>query len=126
MKAVVLLSGGLDSTTTLAMAIKREGLSPMDITCLSLYYGQRHDVELIQAQKVASYYGCRTLQKELDSNIFKSDESSLTGNRDMPHQTYQELMEGEGPSPTYVPFRNGNLLSAAASLGLTLGAGAIY
>src|SRR5580765_4350218 len=126
MKAIVLLSGGLDSSTMLAMAIKRDGLHPRDITALSLYYGQKHEVELIQAQKVASYYEVRTLQKELDSGTFKSDESSLTGNREMPHETYQELMAGEGPSPTYVPFRNGNLLSAATSLGLTLQASLVY
>jgi 7-cyano-7-deazaguanine synthase len=44
----------------------------------------------------------------------------------MPHLTYKEIAEGEGVSPTYVPFRNGNLLSTAASLALVEGAGAIY
>ena len=52
-KAVVLLSGGLDSTTTLAIA-KKEGF---EVYVLSFDYGQRHHIELEQAQKIAKNYG---------------------------------------------------------------------
>lgn len=125
-KAVILLSGGMDSTTCLAIAIKEHGLSPQNITALSLHYGQKHEVEMIQAQKVAQYYGVDVHQAELTSSLFRSNASSLTGNLKMPQQSYQELMDSEGPSPTYVPFRNGNLLSAATSLALGRGAGLVY
>lgn len=126
MKAVVLLSGGLDSTTALAMAVKEHGYQPKNITAMTLHYGQKHEAELIAAQHVASYYGVNIIQRELPSDIFKSDSSSLTGNREMPHQTYQELMEGDGPSPTYVPFRNANLLSVATALALNIEAETVY
>jgi 7-cyano-7-deazaguanine synthase len=126
MKAFVLLSGGVDSTTCLAIAIKEHGIEPKDITSVSLHYGQKHEMELIQAREVSRFYGTNILQKELDSRIFASEQSSLTGNREMPHETYQELMSGDGPSPTYVPFRNANLLSVATSLALTADAGAVY
>lgn len=124
MKAIVLLSGGLDSTTTLAIAIHEHHLDPRDITCLSLYYGQKHDVEVLHAKDVADFYRCEYVFKKLDSQLFVG--GSLTSDAPMPHRTYKELMEDEGPSPTYVPFRNGNLLSAATSLALIRGAGLVY
>lgn len=110
----------------LSMAIKEHKIPPEEILCLSLMYGQKHKVELIASRDVASYYGCPWTVKALDTEIFKSDESSLTGDMEMPHLTYKEIAEGEGVSPTYVPFRNGNLLSVATSMALTGGASTIY
>ena len=126
MEAVVLLSGGLDSSTVLAMAIKEHGVAPKDILCLSLNYGQKHSDEMQASHDVANYYGCHWTHKQLDPSVFASDKSSLTGDEPMPQLSYKEIAEGEGVSPTYVPFRNANLLSTAAALGLGLGVHSVY
>ena len=127
MKAVVLLSGGLDSTTTLAIAIKEHQILPSDVSCLSLYYGQKHSLELQAAQKVAESFGASWEQKELP-DIFEGYGSAIIGSGEveMPHETYKEIAAGEGVSPTYVPFRNGNLLSAATAYALGRQATAVY
>jgi 7-cyano-7-deazaguanine synthase len=125
-KAVVLLSGGLDSTTVLAMALRLHNLKPENVLGLSLDYGQKHSIEAQASAEVARHYGISWLQKKLDPDIFATDESSLTGNREMPHETYQELMSGDGPSPTYVPFRNANLLSVATAIALSMAADSVY
>jgi 7-cyano-7-deazaguanine synthase len=126
MRAVVLLSGGLDSTTMLAMAQVERGLDPEDILCLALGYGQRHVAELLASMNVAEFYGCRWMSRDLDPKVFASEESSLTSALEMPHLTYKEIAEGEGVSPTYVPFRNANLLSVATSIAMTVGATEVY
>jgi len=126
MEAVVLLSGGLDSSTVLAMAIKEHHLNPEEIVCLSLNYGQKHSVEMQASHDVAMFYGCQFVHKQLDPSIFASDKSSLTGSEPMPELSYKEIAEGEGVSPTYVPFRNANLLSTATALGLGLGVHSVY
>jgi len=126
-EAVILLSGGLDSTTCLSIAVEEHGLQPEMIQPLSIHYGQKHNVELMAAEEVASYFGTQPLRTVvLPSDLFRTNESSLTGSREMPHETYQELMSGDGPSTTYVPFRNSNLLSAATSLALVIGASSVY
>jgi len=123
---VVLLSGGLDSTTCLALAIQEHGYEPKNITALSLYYGQKHAVEVTAAENIAGYYQVNFKSLELFKDIFKSDQSSLTGSEPMPNLTYKEIAENEGVSPTYVPFRNANLLSTATALAMGLEAEVVY
>ena len=127
MKALVLFSGGLDSTTCLAMAVKEYGAD--NVTALSVYYGQKHDKELRAARKLADFYrvGWRTL--DLAALFEGSDCSLLEGSKDdIPKETYAEQLAHSGGKPvsTYVPFRNGLFLASAASIALSLGCGVIY
>lgn len=108
-KGLVVLSGGLDSTCALAFA-KEECV---ELGAISFDYGQKHSVELESARAVADYYNIPwALQKV--PGIPKRG-SLLDPGAEMPHQTYEELMASQGPSPTYVPFRNGTFLSLAAA-----------
>ena len=115
-KAVVLLSGGLDSATTLAIA-RSEGY---DCHALSVAYGQRHGAELDAAQQVATMLGARehrTLQ--LDLTLFGG--SALTDNRiAVPTET------STGIPVTYVPARNTIMLSLALAWAEVLGSGDIF
>jgi len=106
-KAVVLSSGGIDSTTAMAMA-KHEGF---EIHSLSFFYGQRHAVELEAAQKVADAMGAA---KHLVINIDlkKIGGSSLTDDMDVPKARHERAMSQEIPV-TYVPARNTIFLSFA-------------
>jgi len=127
MKALVLFSGGLDSTTCLALAVKKFGAE--NVTALSIFYGQKHDREIKSAEKLAEYYGVK--RKTLDlSLIFSDSDCSLLKNsdKDIPKSTYAEqLRESDGkPVSTYVPFRNGLFLSSSASIAISEGCDVIY
>lgn len=125
MQAVVLLSGGIDSTTCLAEAVHRFGKEEVAAMCLS--YGQKHDKELQSAAKVAEYYGVQLVVEEI--NPFKfSDCTLLKGRDDIEHSSYAEQIarDGEKEVATYVPFRNGILLSIAAAYAYSIGAKYVY
>ena len=115
-KAVVLLSGGLDSTTVLAMA-RAQGFEPV---CLAISYGQRHAVELERARKVAETLGgVRLTVVSIDLRAVGG--SALTADIDVPkHAPDAEL--GEGVPVTYVPARNALFLSIALGLAEAQGA----
>ena len=102
-KAVVLLSGGMDSATTLAIA-KQEGY---ECYALSFRYGQRHDAELQAAKRLASHFNAK-LQRIIDIDLSGIMDSALT-NTDIaiPEQP------GTGIPATYVPARNTVFLSIA-------------
>jgi 7-cyano-7-deazaguanine synthase len=119
--AVVLLSGGLDSTTVLAIA-KDRGFEPY---ALSFRYGQRHVVELESARRVAQAAGVvRHVVAEIDLRVFGG--SALTSDIEVPkHDSSSELTEGEIPS-TYVPARNTIFLSFALAYAETVGAQDIF
>ena len=74
MKALVLSSGGVDSTTALGMAIEKYGKE--NVTALSISYGQKHDKEIQAAEAVAAYYGIEQLFLDL-AKIFRYSNSSL-------------------------------------------------
>ena len=121
-KALVLCSGGVDSTTLLAMAVKRFGAE--NVFALSISYGQRHGREIAAAEAVAAFYGVR--QRFLDlAAIFADSNCSLLAHSTeaVPESSYaqQQAEGGEGLVSTYVPFRNGLFLSSAASMALSLG-----
>jgi 7-cyano-7-deazaguanine synthase len=118
--AVVLLSGGLDSTTVLAIA-KNQGYAPY---ALSFRYGQRHAVELDAAARVAAMQGVvRHVIADIDLRVFGG--SSLTSDLAVPkHDTAEELTD-EIPS-TYVPARNTIFLSFALAYAETVGAHDIF
>lgn len=128
MKILVLLSGGLDSTTCLAMAVDRVGND--NVSALNAYYGQKHKKEIESARKVAEYYGVSYSEMDL-SCVFKNSDCPLleASDRKIKHESYADQlaeMGGTGTVDTYVPFRNGLLLSAAVSHALSIGADIIY
>jgi 7-cyano-7-deazaguanine synthase len=115
-KAVVLLSGGLDSATCLAMA-KDMGFEPV---CLVINYGQRHAVELEHARQVASSMGVRDIRTlSLDLRVIGG--SALTGELPVPKDRDESQM-GQGIPVTYVPARNALFLSLALGLAEVVGA----
>jgi 7-cyano-7-deazaguanine synthase len=116
-KAVVLYSGGLDSTTCLAMAAK-EGFAPYAI---SFSYGQRHSYELEVAKSNASRLGA-VEHMVVDFDLRLMGGSALTADIDVPKQGV-----GENSIPvTYVPARNTIFLSFALGWAEVLGANDIY
>lgn len=118
--AVVLLSGGLDSATTLARA-KADGFH---CHALTVRYGQRHSHELIAAQRVADSLGiCDHKIIELDLRLFGG--SALTTDLEVPKDRREEEI-GHGIPITYVPARNTIFLSLALAWAETLNAFDIY
>ncbi len=108
--ALVLASGGLDSTTVLAQAVA-DGFA---VTTLSFRYGQKHDIELSRAREISSRYGAvRHLELELDPRPFAS--SALTSGGEIPLDRTHESM-GAAIAPTYVPARNMLFLTMALAL----------
>jgi len=127
MKAMVLLSGGLDSTTCLALAIEKYGAE--NVLALSISYGQKHSKETEAARNVADYYNIKLLTLDLAEIFAGSDCSLLNGStEDIPLESYAEQLEKTDGKPvsTYVPFRNGLFLSSAASIALSNGCEVIY
>ena len=119
-RAVVLLSGGLDSTTCAAIA-KGEGF---EVCGISFRYGQRHAVEIAAAQRVAQTLGiARHTVVDIDLRQFGG--SALTDKIDVPkRQTADEI--GEEIPVTYVPARNTIFLSLALGWAETLDTGDIF
>jgi len=119
-KAVVLSSGGIDSTTTLAMA-RAEGY---EIYSLSFNYGQRHAVELAAAKRVAKALGVKE-HLIIDLDLKKIGGSALTDAIEVPKgRSEQEIKQGI--PVTYVPARNTIFLSYALAWAEQLMAGAIF
>ncbi len=127
MKAMVLFSGGIDSTTCLGMAVEQYGRE--QVTTLSVSYGQKHEKEIQASTVLAEYYGVEHLMLDL-SKIFSYSDSSLLQHSEqaIPKEAYAEqLQKTDGkPVSTYVPFRNGLFLSSAASIALSKGCEVIY
>ncbi|MBQ0969527.1 MULTISPECIES: 7-cyano-7-deazaguanine synthase QueC [Streptomyces] len=119
--AIVLLSGGLDSTTVLAIA-KDQGFTPY---ALSFRYGQRHSIELEAAQRVAQVQGvARHVIADIDLRVFGG--SALTSDIEVPkHEALEDVEEGGVPI-TYVPARNTIFLSFALAFAETVGASDIF
>ncbi|MFC7373330.1 7-cyano-7-deazaguanine synthase QueC [Fictibacillus iocasae] len=116
-KAVIVLSGGLDSTTCMGIA-KKAGY---DLYPITFHYGQRHNREVEQAIKVAAYYGVSD-HRIVDLDFLKQiGGSALTDdNIDVPEQAE------EGIPSTYVPARNMIFLSLASAYAEVIGAEAVY
>ncbi len=106
-RALVLLSGGLDSTVTLAFALN-EGY---EVTALSFDYGQRHSVELESGRKIAEFY-------KIPRKVFKIDLTQIGGSAltdDIPVPENRSMDEMENIPSTFVPSRNMIFLSIASS-----------
>ncbi|MDE6425310.1 MAG: 7-cyano-7-deazaguanine synthase QueC [Ruminococcus sp.] len=127
MKALVLFSGGVDSTTCLAMAVDKYGAE--NVIALSIYYGQKHNKEIECSRKIADYYGVKLKTLDLALIFADSDCSLLRGSEaEIPKETYAEQLEKTDGKPvsTYVPFRNGLFLSSASSIALSNDCSVIY
>jgi len=119
-KAVVLLSGGIDSTTTLAIA-KKMGFT---IYVLSFRYGQRHQIELEAAVSIArNFFVAKHLIVDIDLRLIGG--SALTGNIDVPKSRSVEQM-GKDIPVTYVPARNTIFLSYALAWAEVIGSFDIF
>ena len=119
-KAVVLLSGGLDSSTILAYA-KNKGF---DIYAISFFYGQRHKFELEASQKVAKHFEIKEHKTaNIDLRVFGG--SALTAEIDVPKGRTEAEMDGEIPI-TYVPARNTIFLSFALAYAEVTGSNDIF
>lgn len=127
MKVLVLFSGGLDSTTALAMAIDRYGKE--NVIALSISYGQKHTKEIEAAKKIVRHYQIEHLYLDL-AKIFAYSDCSLLQHSDnqIPHGSYNEQLTKTAGTPvsTYVPFRNGLFLSSAASIAISKNCDIIY
>ncbi|MFC1467722.1 7-cyano-7-deazaguanine synthase QueC [Verrucomicrobiota bacterium] len=119
-KAVILLSGGLDSATALAIA-KAEGF---ECYAMSFRYGQRHAVELEAANQVAEAQGA-VEHRVVDIDLRTFGGSALTADIDVPKNRSEEDMAGDIPV-TYVPARNTIFLSYALAWAEVLGAEDIF
>jgi len=109
-KAIILLSGGLDSTTLLYHAVKEFG--KQNVEAIGLYYGQRHMKEITYAAQTCLHLGVPFRERNISTVMGIGGLTDVKA--DIPDASYDQL---EGVSPTYVPFRNGLLLSIAASIG---------
>jgi 7-cyano-7-deazaguanine synthase len=118
--AVVLLSGGLDSATALAIAKDRG----YDAYALSFRYGQRHEIEIAAAERVAGALGVhRHVVADIDLRVFGG--SALTSEVDVPHRGSLADLD-EGIPVTYVPARNTVFLSFALAWAETLNSSDIF
>src|SRR5512136_1416091 len=119
-KAVILSSGGIDSTTAMAVA-KREGY---ELYCLSFDYGQRHAVELDASRKTAAALGARQ-HLVIRIDLGKIGGSALTDEIAVPHGRSEEQL-ASGIPVTYVPARNTIFLSYALAWAEVLEAADIF
>ncbi len=127
MKALVLFSGGVDSTTCLGLAIDKYGKE--NVIALSISYGQKHSKEVEASRKIAAYYKIEYIYLDL-AKIFEYSECCLLDHskQEIPKGDYANQLKTANGNPvsTYVPFRNGLFLSSAASIALSKGCSIIY
>lgn len=117
-RCIVLLSGGLDSTTCLAVA-KAEGY---DCYTLAIDYGQRHQSELMAAQRVSTHFNAKQ-HKVINIDLRAMGGSALTDDIDVPDHSE---VESESIPITYVPARNTMFLSIALGYAETVGANDLF
>lgn len=120
-RAVVLVSGGLDSSTTLALAVE-QGYAPYVLT---IQYGQRHVRELQAAQAIARHFGARR-HEVLDLDLTRFGGSALTDLSIPIPKDRDEAAIGAGIPITYVPARNLTFLSLATAYAEVVGADDIF
>ena len=119
-KAVLLLSGGLDSTTMLALAVQQG----FDVHAMTFRYGQRHSAEIEAARRVARRYGV-TDHVVVDIDLRTFGGSALTADIDVPKDRTDDAI-GHGIPITYVPARNTIFLSFCLAFAEVLGASDIF
>jgi len=118
-KIIVLSSGGVDSSTCTALAVSQAGNS--NVVCVSMYYGQKHDKELRCSRRIAEYYHVPQYEFDLSAVMQYSDCSLLKGSSQaVAHGSYASQLAEHDRVSSYVPFRNGLMLSVCACLAQSL------
>lgn len=125
-KAVVAVSGGMDSATCLFHAIKLYGAE--NVVGVSMYYGQRHDVELSKAKSECERLGVKHFELDLTpifsinkniSALFKDSEKEIVQDKDYATIMHEKIENGEAPiSDEYIPNRNSLFLNILCAIGL--------
>lgn len=119
-RAIILSSGGVDSTTCISVAVDELGRE--NVATASIFYGQKHEKELECARKVAQFYNLKHYEFNLAQVLQYSNCPLLAkSTKEIEHASYEEqVRENSGKVATYVPFRNGLMLSVAASLAASI------
>lgn len=116
-KILVLLSGGIDSTSLLYAAVKKVGAE--NVVALNMYYGQKHMIELECAKWQANHAGVEYIEKDI-STVFEGLEDSsallIGSSKKIAHESYAEQLKHTDVVSAYVPYRNGMFLSIAAAI----------
>lgn len=113
-KALVLLSGGVDSTTTLFYAGQKFGWA--NVSAISFNYGQRHIKELEYASRIALNAGIKHHIVQIPFSQMQVQSALTDDGKAIPKIAYSEI---DGVSPAYVPFRNGTMLSLATAMAVS-------
>lgn len=115
MKCIVLSSGGVDSTTCVAMAVDKYGKE--NVSTVSIYYGQTLSKEIEGARKISDHYGLDHYEFDL-SSLFQYSKCTLikSSGNEICHKSYEAQIENGEHIGSYVPFRNGLMLSTVATL----------
>lgn len=125
-KAVCAVSGGMDSATCLFHAVKLYGKD--NVVGVSMFYGQRHDVELTKAKEECEKLGVEHIELDLTpifsfnrniSALFKGSEKEVVQNKDYATIMHEKIAKGEAPiSDEYIPNRNSLFLNTLCAIGL--------
>lgn len=123
-KAVILLSGGLDSTVLLADILSQSGMKPEDVLAVNIYYGQKHRKEIKSVFKIAIHYNVDVIMPNLASAFSYTKKCSLLqgSENNVPVGSYKDVTENFADehklTSLYVPFRNGLFLSYVTAIAL--------
>lgn len=120
-RALVLSSGGVDSTTCIGIAVKEFGRE--NVSTVSIYYGQKHNKELKCAERIAEYYNVKHYVLDISTIMEYSNCSLLShSTEEITQGKYSDQIEKSktGRVSTYVPFRNGLMLSSVAALAVSI------
>ncbi len=117
-KVLVLSSGGIDSTTCIAVAVVEFGIE--NVSTVSIFYGQKHFKELDCATKISKYYGLNHYELDLSQPLKYSNCPLLERSTDDILQGSYADQLAEGRVRTYVPFRNGLMLASATTLAMSI------
>lgn len=122
-KSVVLLSGGMDSTTALAMAAAESS----EVIAVSVLYGSKHSKQEMRAAAmvVEALHVKEHIKVVMPTGIFTGSGSALLGESEIPNEEYHDPTK-ETPSVTVVPYRNANLISIAGSIAEAHGAQEVW
>lgn len=116
MKALVLLSGGMDSAVCLAKMVDTFGSD--QVLAVGFQYGQKHQANHKYSKMIADKFKVKMIDLKIDSSAFKGSDSTLLNNHKIKHESYGEILKESksGIADTYVPFRNGLMLAQVAAL----------
>jgi len=121
-KILVLLSGGIDSTSLLYAAIKKVGAE--NVVALNMYYGQKHMIEIECAKWQAEHAGVEYIEKDISTVFGGLEDSSallMGSKKEIAHESYAEQLKHTDVVSAYVPYRNGMLLSIATAIAYAKG-----